>query len=138
VVRLTWETSNVREVYLNNEGVPGTGFREVTINSNTTYTLRVVKLDGTTEERSITINVSGSGGSGISFTSTAPNGPVPAGTVIRFMWETSNVREVYFQGAGVEGTGFREVTVNSTTTFTLRVVRADGVVDERHITVTVQ
>jgi ABC-type amino acid transport substrate-binding protein len=54
---LRWDVQGVREVYLNDEGVPGVSTRDVCPGSTTTYTLRVVKQDGGQETRQVTINV---------------------------------------------------------------------------------
>lgn len=60
---LRWDVSNVTAVYLitgggSPEGVPGEDqVRNVCPTEDTTYTLRVQKLDGSTVESSITINV---------------------------------------------------------------------------------
>lgn len=60
---LRWDVENVREVYLrwpgHEEGVVGHGSKEVCPTSNTTYTLHVIKPDGSSEDRQITIKVTG-------------------------------------------------------------------------------
>ncbi|MBN2469734.1 MAG: SH3 domain-containing protein [Anaerolineae bacterium] len=73
------------------------------------------------------------------FWSTNPSGSVAAGTPIRFYWEASGIKEIYFNGEPVTGSnlGGVERVVNSTTTFTLRVVYPDDSVKEESITVTV-
>lgn len=54
---LTWNVENVSAVYLGDEGVVGQGNRTVCPGATTTYTLRVVRRDGGTEERRVTITV---------------------------------------------------------------------------------
>jgi len=54
---LRWDVENVREVYLDGRGVVGHGTREVCPLETTTYTLRVVFYDGSTEEQSLTIKL---------------------------------------------------------------------------------
>ncbi len=75
-----------------------------------------------------------------SFWSTNPSTPVAPGTPIRFYWESSGIKAIYFQGDPVTGSnpGGVERVVNSTTTFTLRVVYPDDSVHEQSITVNVQ
>ncbi|GAB4572460.1 MAG: hypothetical protein Kow0077_11960 [Anaerolineae bacterium] len=73
------------------------------------------------------------------FWSTYPGTPVAAGTTLRFYWETSGIKAVYFNGDPVTGVNLEGVerTVNSTTTFTLRIVLPDDSVVEERITVEV-
>jgi hypothetical protein len=52
-----WDVENIREVYFENQGVVGHGSQQVCPQRATTYTLMVVKLDGTSEYFPITINV---------------------------------------------------------------------------------
>lgn len=54
---LRWDVRNVREVYLDNEGVPGVSARDVCPGRTQTYTLRVIKYDGGEDSRQVTIEV---------------------------------------------------------------------------------
>jgi hypothetical protein len=54
---LRWDVENVRAVYLDDRGVVGHGTREVCPNDTTTYTLRVVFHDGSTEDQTLTITL---------------------------------------------------------------------------------
>jgi len=54
---LRWDVRNVREVYLDNEGVPGVSARDVCPGGTQTYTLRVIKHDGGEDSRQVTIEV---------------------------------------------------------------------------------
>lgn len=54
---LRWDVRNVREVYLDNEGVPGVSARDVCPGGTQTYTLRVIKYDGGEDSRQVTIEV---------------------------------------------------------------------------------
>jgi hypothetical protein len=56
---LRWNVENVSAVYLGDEGVVGQGSRSVCPGTTTTYTLRIVRRDGGTEERRVTISVTG-------------------------------------------------------------------------------
>jgi uncharacterized protein YraI len=67
----------------------------------------------------------------VDFRSTATDGQTyPPGTVIRFIWNVTGVKEVYFDGQAVTGSGEAERTVNSSRSYTLRVVYPDGSVRE--------
>lgn len=52
-----WTVSNVRAVYFQGQGVSGESSREVCPTVTTTYVLRVERLDGGIEERTITANI---------------------------------------------------------------------------------
>jgi len=54
---LHWDVENVSAVYLDGVGVAGHGSQEVCPDSTTTYTLHVVKPDGSAEDRTVTITV---------------------------------------------------------------------------------
>ncbi len=58
---LRWDVECVREVYFQGEPVTGHESRDVTPDATTTYTLRVVRNDGGSEERQVTIQVQTSG-----------------------------------------------------------------------------
>lgn len=55
--RLRWDVRNVQAVYLDGEGVAGVSDREVCPGSARTYTLQVIKYDGSQDARQVTINV---------------------------------------------------------------------------------
>ena len=54
---LRWDVQNVREVYLDGQGVVGQGQREVCPTATKTYELRVVLQGGGTERRTLTLTV---------------------------------------------------------------------------------
>ena len=54
---LRWEVENVREVYLDGEGVVGRGEREVCPTESTTYELEVILADGTSTLETIEVSV---------------------------------------------------------------------------------
>lgn len=54
---LRWEVSNIRAVYLDGQGVVGSGSKRVCPTSTTTYVLRVELQSGGTAERSVEIKV---------------------------------------------------------------------------------
>ena len=57
---LHWQVEGVREVYLDGSPVAGYGDQQVCLCEATTYTLHVVKLDNSTEDRQVFIDVYGS------------------------------------------------------------------------------
>ena len=57
---IRWETENVQAVYLDGQGVPGDGSRQVCPCTPETHTLEVVLRDGSHEVRTLTIDVTGS------------------------------------------------------------------------------
>jgi len=54
---LRWDVENVREVYLDGEGVVGHDKRQVCPTNSTTYRLRIIRLDGTDDVYEVTIAV---------------------------------------------------------------------------------
>jgi hypothetical protein len=57
---LHWAVEGVREVYLNGSPVAGQGSQQVCLCQAATYTLHVIKLDGSAEDRQVFIDVYGS------------------------------------------------------------------------------
>ena len=55
--RLRWDVENVREVYLDGDGVTGHGKKKVCPTVTTTYTLEVVHLNGVVTQYAVTITV---------------------------------------------------------------------------------
>ena len=72
---LRWDVEGVQAVYLNGTGVTGHGSQEVCPCEATTYTLEVVKHDGSRESRQVFIDVYGSCGS-IDTPSEPPGGEI--------------------------------------------------------------
>jgi hypothetical protein len=54
---LRWKVENVREIYLDGDGVVGYGERQVCPTTSTSYTLEVIHLDGSTTTKTIEIQV---------------------------------------------------------------------------------
>jgi len=54
---LHWGIENVQALYLNSEGVQGWDEKRVCPNTTTTYTMRIVLLDGRAMERNIVVRV---------------------------------------------------------------------------------
>jgi hypothetical protein len=101
---ISWKVEYIREVYFENEGVTGEGTRQVCPGTTTTYTLRVILTDGSTQTRTVTITVGAGGGQPdlyVSEFSLNPSTPIQGQPV--------EVRiGIYNQGsASVSGTSFR-------------------------------
>jgi hypothetical protein len=56
-VTISWSVEGIREVYYQDEGVTGQGSRQECPKKTTTYHLHILKHDGNTEDRYITITV---------------------------------------------------------------------------------
>lgn len=62
---------------------------------------------------------------------------ITSGQCVTFTWFVEGIKEVFYQNQGVTGSGSRQECPTTTTTYNLRVVRLDNVVDNRYITITV-
>ncbi len=63
----------------------------------------------------------------ISFTANGTNiANITAGNCVTIEWNTANVREVYYEGAGTTGVGSRSECPAATRAYTLRVILVDG------------
>ena len=94
---LTWQTENVKEVYLyrqgqpwNEYGVPGNGQRTVYPAQTTTYELRVVHLDNRVEIRQVTVFVTPNPGAPVinRFTIDPPF-QIPVGQCVIIQWQVT-------------------------------------------------
>ena len=98
---LHWDVQNVREVYLNDQGVPGQGSQQVCPTSTTTYTLRVVRNDGGQETRQVTVTVTSAPQPGPSITSFYPSqNEISVGRCVIFSWGTSNTSYINMVRSG--------------------------------------
>jgi hypothetical protein len=127
---LRWDVDDVSAVYLGDEGVVGHGSRQVCPGATTTYTLRVVRRDGGTEQRQVTITVTAAPAApSINFR--ADKTKLNAGECTTLRWDVDNVKEVYINGQGVPGHGAQQVCPGSTTNYDMHVVYAGGTTDRR-------
>jgi hypothetical protein len=67
----------------------------------------------------------------------ADNTNLLPGTCTDIHWQVEHISEVYFEGAGVTGTGVQHVCPGSTTTYTLQVTLTDGTTQTRTVTITI-
>ncbi|MBN1399584.1 MAG: hypothetical protein JXA74_02030, partial [Anaerolineae bacterium] len=113
---LTWNVENIQAVYLDNEGVGGHGTREVCPEETTTYTLRVMLVDGGEVTRQVTVGVIYPS---VAFRADQEQIVRGQSTILR--WDVDNVREVYLDGTLVSGHGALRVSPAQTQSYTLRV-----------------
>ena len=136
---LAWSIANAQQAYINEIAVASAGSRQECPAVTTSYTLRVVRFDGTQDSRTVTINVSGTttgaDGSVITFNATATS--ITSGQCVTLSWSVSGVQAVFYQGTGVEGAGTRQECPTVTTTYTLSVTKNGGASETRQVTVTV-
>ncbi|NLX10201.1 MAG: SH3 domain-containing protein [Chloroflexi bacterium] len=67
----------------------------------------------------------------------ADRGSVTPGQCVTLSWRVENINSVFYQGTGVAGSGSSQECPAATTTYNLRVIRRDGVEDNRFITIQV-
>ena len=141
-----WHVEGVKEVYFFAEGegwqghgVAGVAERQVCPAQTTTYRLRVVKVDGSVEEHGIAVRV----GAGNQIFA-VDRASIRPGECATFRWRVEGVKAVYFHVEnqpwdehGVAGIAEQQVCLDATTTYCLRVVKADDSLEIHYITVTV-
>jgi len=149
---LQWRVDGVKEVYVFAEGerwrehgVVGEGQREVCPSQTTTYRLRAVLPDGSTEKREIVVRVGPAAGPPEIREFRVDRDKIRSGECVTFYWHVEGVKEVYFhrednpwKNHGVAGVGQAERCPSGDSTFCLRVVKLDGSVDTRCIPVKVR
>lgn len=62
---------------------------------------------------------------------------ITVGQCVTFTWVTQGISAVFFQNEGVVGNATRAECPAATTTYNLRILKTDGSVDNRYITITV-
>lgn len=136
---IRWDVDGVRAVFLidggNQQGVGGHDARSVCPGSTTTYTLRVIDVNGGQHDFPITITVSGAPDYSINFWADSTN--LNGGQCTTLRWDVRNVQAVYLNGEGVAGVSSREVCPGNSQTYTLSVVKLDGGQDSRQVTINV-
>jgi polar amino acid transport system substrate-binding protein len=99
---LRWDVQNVQAVYLNEQGVAGTGSQQVCPGNTTTYTLRVVRRDGGQETRQVTVNVISAPQPGPTINSFTVNAnQIRIGQCVTLTWRTTNANSVNLVRNGV-------------------------------------
>ena len=132
---LHWRAQGVRAVYLNSEGVAGEDTRRVCPQATTTYVLRVISDDNTSESRSLTIAVLP--GSGIPLHFWADQYTMSPSSCINLYWSVEGVQAVYVgetgNEQGVPGVGSRQVCPVGRVSYTIRATTADGRSDSKQL-----
>jgi hypothetical protein len=132
---LHWQAQGVRAVYLNEEGVAGEDTRSVCPQATTTYVLRVVSVDNTSDSRSLTIAVLP--GSGIPLHFWADQYTMSPGACTNVYWSIEGVQAVYFgetgNEQGVPGVGSREVCPLGRVSYTIQATTTDGRSDSKQL-----
>ncbi len=145
-VTFRWHVEGIKAIYFYAEGqrwqdhgVAGVAERQVCPSQTTTYRLRIVKTDDSVEERGIVVQVRA--GSRIFSVDRAWIRP---GECVTFRWHAEGIKAIYFyaenqpwEDFGVAGVAEQQVCLDATSTYCLRVVKADDAVEVHYITVTV-
>ena len=146
---LRWRVEGVKAVYVFREGNPwqehgvvGQGERQVSPSQTTTYRMRVIKADDSVEVHKIQIQVQAHRAAQ-SFS--VDRTEIHRGECVTFRWHVEGVKAVYFfregkrwKDYGVAGEGEKKVCPPETTTYRLRVIKADDSVEIHYITVHVR
>ncbi len=136
-----WDVDNVMAVYfidgIYSQGVGGHDARTVCPTVTTTYTLRVVDMNGVSHDFYITINVGSGSNAAYTMNFWADSVNINQGQCTTLRWDVRNVREVYLNDEGVPGVSQREVCPGSTQTWVLRAVLMDYSQDSRQVTINV-
>jgi hypothetical protein len=149
---IRWHVEGVREVYFfakgqgwKGHGVVGTGDREVCPSKTTEYRLRVIKRDGSVAVRKIEVQVQAQKGSQVVQVFSVDRVEIRPGECVTFRWRVEGVKAVYlhpesqrWQDHGVVGLGEQQVCPSQTTTYCLRVIKADESLENHYITVQVR
>lgn len=130
---LRWRVTNVKAVYLNNQGVEGVSTLQVCPTTDTEYEIRVINTDDSTTTRRLLISVASSSASALHFW--AEQYTLSPNTCTTLHWQVHNVQAVYLGDRGVAGEGTELVCVATTNqTYTLRVVDHNGQSVTRRLT----
>jgi hypothetical protein len=148
-VTFRWQVEGVREVYFfadgedwRGHGVSGIAERQVRPAQTSAYHLRVVRVDGGVDLRGIEIRVQEQARPPLAHSFSVDKTEIQPGECVTFRWQVEGVKEVYFfaegegwRDHGVAGVAEHQVCPARTTTYRLRVVRANDSVEEHGIEV---
>jgi hypothetical protein len=134
-----WDVSGVDKVFLDDQPVVGQGSEKVCLCEPETYTLHVVKRDGKTEDRQVTVDVYGACETSpeVTVIFRPKHGSVKAGECTYLVWDVQGVKGVYLDDEPVEGSGRRQVCPCEPQTYTLTVIGPDGSAEDYHTSVDV-
>jgi hypothetical protein len=117
---LHWRVTNVRSVFLNNQGVAGESSQKICPETDTTYELRVEDTDGVSSSKRLVITVLPTDSFPMRFW--AERYTLLPGGCTTLHWDVQNVREVYLDEQGVPGVGAKQVCPSGVQFYTLRAV----------------
>jgi len=117
---LHWRVTDVRAVYLNDQGVPGESSQKVCPEAETTYELRVEDNNGATTTKRVVISILPAGTIAMRFW--ADQYTLRPDTCTTLHWNVQNVREVYLDEQGVAGVGSAQACPSGSQFYTLRAV----------------
>jgi hypothetical protein len=132
---LRWRVTDVRAVYLDNQGVPGEYSQQVCPEANTTYELRVEDADGAdgaTTTKRLTISVVPADTVPMRFW--ADQYTLKTGDCTTLRWDVQKVSDVFLDGLGVPGVSSKQVCPSGTPFYTLSVTDNSGQVTKRVLT----
>ncbi len=149
---LRWEVEGVKEVYFfadgedwHGHGVAGVDQRQVQPGRTTSYVLRVVQTDDRVVLRGVEILVQEQTRSPLAQVFSVDRTEIRPGECVTFRWQIEGIKAIYFyaegerwQDHGVAGVAEQQACPDRTTTYRLRIVKADDSVEERALTVRVQ
>ena len=147
-VTFRWRVDGIKAIYFfaegerwQDHGVVGEGEQQVCPSQTTTYCLRIVNRDDSVDVHQIPIQVVTHIGLP---TFSADRAEIRRGECVNLQWHVEGVKAVYFhmegegwQDHGVAGEGRQQVCPSQTTTYCLRVIKADDSVEIHYIGVTV-
>jgi carbon monoxide dehydrogenase subunit G len=133
---LLWNVQNGKEIYLDGTPVAPQDARQVCPQSDTTYTLTVVGLDGSRNDYQVTVRILI-----VIVTPTvnlyADPPEVKAGECSTLHWNVDHGREFYLNGEPVGQSGSRQVCPGETTVYTLRAIELGTMPNEQSVMVSV-
>ena len=148
-VTFRWRVDGIKAIYFfaegerwEDHGVVGGGEQQVCPSETTTYCLRIVNRDDSVDVHRIPIQVNAGVGGPIF---SADRATIRPGESVNFRWHVEGVKAVYFhmesepwQSHGVAGEGGQQVCPSQTSTYCLRVVKADDSVEIHYTGITVR
>lgn len=127
---LLWQTRDVKEVYFEGEGKAGVGLSRECPEQTTTYRLRVVLQDGSENVKTVTVEVDPDSPLQETlpprYELSATRNAIQSGECVYLIWQTRNVKEVYFQNEGVAGNDVKFECPTENTTYFLEIILPDG------------
>jgi len=135
---LSWQTSNVKEIYINKERVNKlSGSQDVRPEQTTIYTLVVTSETGIKVEKEVKVEVKVPIPPPAILGFSAKPSTIKRGELSTLGWKTSNAKEVFLNKQTVERSGSQDISPEKTTTYTLIAKNEEAAIVERKVTVQV-